>query len=259
MRSGGRFSAARRSSRVCTGCLDKRQRRGRRRIRRRRGVQPGTETGLPAHPCHSIHTVTWPTSPTPRRATWTVRSSRPARDKVWRDTSAHERGRVLWKAGELIRERADAIGRTLTMEEGKTLAEAVVEVNVAADISQWYAEEGRRRLSIECLEVLQTVEGIERFDSPGLPGGGRMNCVRQDSVRLTPAHSGSLRFTPAHSPSTSCSRVATSSRASSSITSGGRSRITVGPAGSASTPRSMSASMCGRARSLSSMPIISPI
>ena len=25
--------------------------------------------------------------------------------KVWRDTSAYERGRVLWKAGELIRER----------------------------------------------------------------------------------------------------------------------------------------------------------
>ena len=30
------------------------------------------------------------------------------------------------------------------MEEGKTLAEAIVEVNVAADIFQWYAEEGRR-------------------------------------------------------------------------------------------------------------------
>ena len=64
--------------------------------------------------------------------------------KVWRDTSAYERSRVLWTAGELIRERADAIGRTLTMEEGKTLAEAVLEVKVAADIFQWYAEEGRR-------------------------------------------------------------------------------------------------------------------
>ena len=64
--------------------------------------------------------------------------------RVWRDTSAHDRGKVLWKAGELIRERADAIGRTLTLEEGKTLAEAVVEVKVAADIFQWYAEEGRR-------------------------------------------------------------------------------------------------------------------
>ena len=64
--------------------------------------------------------------------------------KVWRDTSAYERGKVLWKAGELIRERAGAIGCTLTMEEGKTLAEAIVEVNVAADIFQWYAEEGRR-------------------------------------------------------------------------------------------------------------------
>ena len=63
---------------------------------------------------------------------------------MWRDTSAYERGRVLWKAGELIRERAGAIGRTLTMEEGKTLGEAILEVKVAADIFQWYAEEGRR-------------------------------------------------------------------------------------------------------------------
>ena len=56
----------------------------------------------------------------------------------------HDRGKVLWRAGELIRERADAIGRTLTLEEGKPLAEAVMEVKVAADIFQWYAEEGRR-------------------------------------------------------------------------------------------------------------------
>ena len=54
---------------------------------------------------------------------------------------------------------------------------------------------------------------------------------------------GGRHCADAHAPSTSCSRAATSSSASSSITSGGRSRITVGPAGSASTPRAMSASM----------------
>lgn len=64
--------------------------------------------------------------------------------KVWRATSAHERGRILWKAGDLIRQRADAIGRVLTLEEGKSLPEAVAEVQTAADIFQWYAEEGRR-------------------------------------------------------------------------------------------------------------------
>ncbi|MBF2761281.1 MAG: NAD-dependent succinate-semialdehyde dehydrogenase [Ectothiorhodospiraceae bacterium AqS1] len=62
----------------------------------------------------------------------------------WKATSAYERAGILWKAGELMRSRADDIGRTMTQEQGKPLAEAVVEVKVSADIFQWYAEEGRR-------------------------------------------------------------------------------------------------------------------
>jgi len=62
----------------------------------------------------------------------------------WRATSAYDRGAIIYKAGELIRERADAIARTLTLEQGKVLAEARLEVLTAADIFQWYAEEGRR-------------------------------------------------------------------------------------------------------------------
>ncbi len=64
--------------------------------------------------------------------------------EVWRATSAYDRAAIIYKAGELIRERADAIARILTLEEGKVLAEARMEVLVAADIFQWYAEEGKR-------------------------------------------------------------------------------------------------------------------
>ena len=62
----------------------------------------------------------------------------------WRATSAYDRGNILYKAGTLIRERADSIARTLTLEQGKVLAEARLEVLTSADIFQWYAEEGRR-------------------------------------------------------------------------------------------------------------------
>ncbi|MEE9266210.1 MAG: aldehyde dehydrogenase family protein, partial [Gammaproteobacteria bacterium] len=62
----------------------------------------------------------------------------------WRATSAYDRGAILYKAGDLIRERADTIARVLTLEQGKALAEARMEVLVSADIFQWYAEEGRR-------------------------------------------------------------------------------------------------------------------
>jgi succinate-semialdehyde dehydrogenase/glutarate-semialdehyde dehydrogenase len=50
----------------------------------------------------------------------------------------------LKKTADLIRERADAIARTLTLEQGKPLPEAKAEVNHAADTFEWFAEEGKR-------------------------------------------------------------------------------------------------------------------
>jgi succinate-semialdehyde dehydrogenase/glutarate-semialdehyde dehydrogenase len=63
---------------------------------------------------------------------------------VWRATSAYDRAKVLRKAADLVRERAEAIARIMTQEQGKVLGEARVEVLVTADIIEWFAEEGRR-------------------------------------------------------------------------------------------------------------------
>jgi succinate-semialdehyde dehydrogenase/glutarate-semialdehyde dehydrogenase len=63
---------------------------------------------------------------------------------VWRATSAYDRSKVLRKAADLVRERAEAIARIMTQEQGKILPEAKGEVLVTADIIDWYAEEGRR-------------------------------------------------------------------------------------------------------------------
>jgi succinate-semialdehyde dehydrogenase/glutarate-semialdehyde dehydrogenase len=62
----------------------------------------------------------------------------------WRKVSAFERGKLLRKAAELVRTRADDIAKVLTQEQGKPLAEARIEVQSSADIIDWYAEEGRR-------------------------------------------------------------------------------------------------------------------
>ena len=64
--------------------------------------------------------------------------------QVWRATSAYDRAKVLRKAANLVRERADSIARIMTQEQGKVLAEARAEVLVTADIVEWFAEEGRR-------------------------------------------------------------------------------------------------------------------
>jgi succinate-semialdehyde dehydrogenase/glutarate-semialdehyde dehydrogenase len=43
-----------------------------------------------------------------------------------------------------MRERADAIAKLMTQEQGKPLAEAKGEIGVAADVIEWFAEEARR-------------------------------------------------------------------------------------------------------------------
>jgi succinate-semialdehyde dehydrogenase/glutarate-semialdehyde dehydrogenase len=64
--------------------------------------------------------------------------------KDWMHRTAYDRAKVLKKAGDLMRERADAIARTMTMEQGKPLAEAKGEVLHSADTFEWFAEEGKR-------------------------------------------------------------------------------------------------------------------
>lgn len=62
----------------------------------------------------------------------------------WRKVSAWERGRVLRKAADLIRERVEAIAAGITLETGKPLAEARGETLAAAEQFEWYAEEAKR-------------------------------------------------------------------------------------------------------------------
>jgi succinate-semialdehyde dehydrogenase/glutarate-semialdehyde dehydrogenase len=64
--------------------------------------------------------------------------------EVWRATAAYDRAKVLRKAANLVRERAEPIARIMTQEQGKVFAEAKGEVIVTADIIEWFAEEGRR-------------------------------------------------------------------------------------------------------------------
>jgi succinate-semialdehyde dehydrogenase/glutarate-semialdehyde dehydrogenase len=63
---------------------------------------------------------------------------------VWRKVSAFERSKVMRRAAQLIRDRAEAIVRLMTTEQGKPLAEARIETLGAADTIDWYAEEARR-------------------------------------------------------------------------------------------------------------------
>lgn len=62
----------------------------------------------------------------------------------WRRSSPIERSRILRKVGELTRARAAEIGRNITLDQGKPLAESAAEVTVCAEHAEWAAEESRR-------------------------------------------------------------------------------------------------------------------
>ena len=63
---------------------------------------------------------------------------------VWSRTAAFDRYKLMRKAAVIVRERAELIARIMTVEQGKPLAEARMETLSAADLIDWFAEEGRR-------------------------------------------------------------------------------------------------------------------
>ena len=64
--------------------------------------------------------------------------------KAWRRVSAYDRSKVMRRAADLLRDRADGIARLMTLEQGKPLAEAKGETLAGADVIDWFAEEARR-------------------------------------------------------------------------------------------------------------------
>ncbi|MGH9336728.1 MAG: NAD-dependent succinate-semialdehyde dehydrogenase, partial [Vicinamibacteria bacterium] len=62
----------------------------------------------------------------------------------WSAATPYERGSYLRRISDLIRQRADALGEVTVRESGKPLAQAKGEWHVAADLFEWYAEEGKR-------------------------------------------------------------------------------------------------------------------
>lgn len=62
----------------------------------------------------------------------------------WKSTPGPERGRVLWRAANLARQRLDEIARTMTREEGKILKEAKGEVLKGISLLEFYSGEGYR-------------------------------------------------------------------------------------------------------------------
>ncbi|HEX5284138.1 MAG TPA: NAD-dependent succinate-semialdehyde dehydrogenase [Bryocella sp.] len=62
----------------------------------------------------------------------------------WRQISALDRGNILRRVGDELIRRKQEIARTITLENGKPLAQSEGEVAMSADHLYWFAEEARR-------------------------------------------------------------------------------------------------------------------
>jgi succinate-semialdehyde dehydrogenase/glutarate-semialdehyde dehydrogenase len=64
--------------------------------------------------------------------------------KAWRKVSAFDRYKLMRKAADILRGRADEIAQAMTLEQGKPVMEAKMETLAGGDVIDWFAEEGRR-------------------------------------------------------------------------------------------------------------------
>ncbi len=62
----------------------------------------------------------------------------------WRNRTAAARGAMLHRVADALLARRAELARTITLENGKPLAQSEGEVAMAADHLRWFAEEGRR-------------------------------------------------------------------------------------------------------------------
>jgi len=64
--------------------------------------------------------------------------------RIWSRTSPVKRAQVILKAAALLRERVEQIARAITLEHGKPLAQARMEVERGCEFFEWDAAEGMR-------------------------------------------------------------------------------------------------------------------
>ena len=97
-----------------------------------------------------------------------------AQQADWAATSPNERGEVLWRAFEMLNERADDLALLMTLEMGKPVAESKAEIIYAAEFFRWFSGEALR------------IDGQYKVAGNG---AGRMLVMRQPigpSVMITP-------------------------------------------------------------------------
>lgn len=76
---------------------------------------------------------------------------------AWRRTTPAARAAILNQAAALLRQRIEAIARTITLELGKPLAESRIEVERVAQVFEWHGAEAQRAYG----RIVPTAPGVQ--------------------------------------------------------------------------------------------------
>jgi succinate-semialdehyde dehydrogenase/glutarate-semialdehyde dehydrogenase len=105
--------------------------------------------------------------------------------RLWSAKTVDERGQILHRAAALIRERADHIARTMTLEQGKPIAMARGELMGSSKLLDIYAEEAKRSYGriipsdheTELTVIHQPVGPVAAFVPWNFPAGSPMRKI----------------------------------------------------------------------------------
>ena len=105
--------------------------------------------------------------------------------KLWSAKTTDERGAILHRAAALIRERADHIARTMTLEQGKPFGMARGELMGSSKLLDIYAEEAKRQYGriipfdhdTELTVIHQPVGPVAAFVPWNFPAGSPMRKI----------------------------------------------------------------------------------
>ncbi|MFD7136343.1 NAD-dependent succinate-semialdehyde dehydrogenase [Streptomyces sp. NPDC059894] len=105
--------------------------------------------------------------------------------EIWRATPIAERTAILHAAADLLTERAAEVGRIMTLEQGKPLAEATGEARRVAGTLRWHADDARRAYGRIIPSAPGTVLSVRRepigpvaaFVPWNFPAGGPMRKI----------------------------------------------------------------------------------
>ena len=151
---------------------------------------------------------------------------------AWAAETAYERGQLLLRIAGLMRERVEPMARALTMEEGKTLAEARGELAGAAAQFEWYAEEGKRVYG----EIIPTHAANKRLWTMRQPVGvvGSMAAWNFPELlqarKIAPALPPDARLSPARPPAPRWPRCSSSDASADAGLPPGVANLVTGPA-----------------------------